>query len=244
MAEMDEDAVALVTGGYRNLGYYISSELKEAGYNVVATYRTDRKEAERTARKLHIPVYLADLSKREDVLDLFSKISSNDGRVAILVNNVSSFPKGPLQTLTDDDFQDAFRSSVFSSNMAINQALLPMMDLGWGRIMNIGMAGVTEIKAYKDVAAHAAAKTALAVLTKSWSLELKKENITVNMVSPGIIDYPGRDDKWRRKMKRISTSRELTSPGEVSRAVRYLIERGDVTGRIIEVDPGFIESSL
>jgi 3-oxoacyl-[acyl-carrier protein] reductase len=128
--------------------------------------------------------------------------------------------------------------------MAINQALLPMMNLGWGRIINIGMAGINEIKAYRDVAAHAAAKTALAVLTKSWALELKKDNITVNMVSPGIIDFPARDEKWRRKMKRIAGSGELTSPNEVARAVRFLAERGDVTGRIVEVDPGFIDSSL
>jgi len=239
-----DDAVALVTGGYKNLGYYISTELKQAGYNVVATYRSDHKEAESTARKLRIPVYLADMTNRDEVVDLFSRITSNDGRVGILVNNVSSFPKGPLQKMSDEEFENAFRSSVFSSNMAINQALLPMMDLGWGRIVNIGMAGVTEIKAYSDVAAHAAAKTAMAVLTRSWARELKEDNITVNMVSPGIIDYPGKDDAWRRKMKSISTSGKLTPPSNVSRAIRSLVERGDVTGRIIKVDPEFLGSDL
>jgi hypothetical protein len=45
-------------------------------------------------------------------------------------------------------------------------------------------------------------------------------------------------------MKKISTSGRLTSPVDVSKAVRYLVERGDVTGRILEVDPDLIESTL
>jgi len=118
------------------------------------------------------------------------------------------------------------------------------MEKGGGRIVNIGMAGTDRIKGYVDVAAHAAAKTSLTVLTRSWAKELRNDKISINMVSPGIIDYSWRDDKWRERMKRISPSGELTPPMEVSSAVCYLIERGDVTGRVVEVDPAFVRSSI
>jgi NAD(P)-dependent dehydrogenase (short-subunit alcohol dehydrogenase family) len=119
-----------------------------------------------------------------------------------------------------------------------------MMEKGGGRVINIGMAGLHQIKGYVDVAAHAAAKTALMVLTRSWARELKNEKITVNMVSPGIIDYKWRDDLWREKMAKVAPSGKLTTPSEVSAAVCYLLERGDVTGRVVEVDPVFHRSSV
>ena len=244
MASKNEGIVALVTGGYKNLGLHISRKLKEAGYNVVVTYRTSEKKARETAKKFDLHIYEADLTDSGDVLELFAWIESNIGTVSVIVNNVSSFPTGPLKSTSIEEFEGAFKSSVFASNLVINRALPTMMEKGAGRIVNIGMAGTDKIKDYRDVAAHAAAKTALTVLTRSWARELKADKINVNMVSPGIIDYPWRDDRWREKMRKIAPSGKLTKPEEVAQAVVYLIERPDVTGRIVEVDPTFIRSLI
>ncbi len=244
MVKGPEGTVALVTGGYRNLGYNISKGLKEDGYTVIATYRSDHKAAVKASMELDIPVYKTDMSIKKEVLELFSKIEADHGKVSILVNNVSTFPTGPLQKLSHEDFEDAFKSTVFASNLTINRALLNMLDIGWGRIINIGMSGAHEIKAYRDIAAHASAKTALSVLTLSWAFELKNDGITVNMVMPGMIDYPWREDKWREDMKKISSSGCLTSPVEVATAVVHLANRGDITGRLVRVDPIFNPSSL
>jgi len=240
----EENMVILVTGGYKNLGYWISKELKQAGFYVVATYRTERKKAEAAASELHIPVYEADITDKTDIQELFARVESNDGRVGGVVNNASSFPTGPLQTMSREYFEDAFKTSVFGTNMVINRALPGMMEMGGGKIVNIGMAGLMDVRGYSHVAAHAAAKTALMVLTKSWASELKKDKIMVNMVSPGIIDYSWHDDKWRARMRKITPSGKLTPPSEVSAAVRHLMERGDVTGRIVEVDPLFLPTSV
>lgn len=236
--------MVLVTGGYRGLGHFISRELKNAGYYVVATYRTDMITARRTAIELQIPVYKADLTQRDEVMELFERIGFNDGVVWAVVNNASSFPTGQLRSMSLDDFDDAFRTSVFASNMVINRALPGMMGLGGGKIVNIGMAGLMDIKAYRDVAAHAAAKTALMLLTRSWAHELLKDNIMVNMVGPGILDDPQRDDIWRERMRRVALSGKLTPPEEVAYAVRYLMDMDDITGRVIEVDPTFVVSSV
>ncbi|MGA1794203.1 MAG: SDR family NAD(P)-dependent oxidoreductase [Thermoplasmatota archaeon] len=244
MSKEEDNMVILVTGGYKHLGYWITRELKQAGFYVVATYRKDRKIAEATASELHIPVYEADVTDKTDIQELFARIESNDGMVGGVVNNASSFPTGPLQSMSREDFEGTFRTSVFATNMIINRALPGMMEMGGGKIINIGMAGLSDVRGYREVAAHAAAKTALMVLTRSWASEFKKDKIMVNMVSPGIIDYSWRDDTWRARMRRITPSGKLTPPSEVSAAVRFLIERGDVTGRVIEVDPNFHPSSV
>lgn len=244
MVSQGEGIIALVTGGYKNLGLQISRKLKEAGYTVVVTYRTNEKKAREAAEKFDLHIYETDPSDSGDVLELFAWIESNVGSVSVVVNNVSSFPTGPLKSLSIEEFEEAFTSSVFASNLVINRALPTMMEKGAGRIINIGMAGTDKIKGYKDVAAHAAAKTALTVLTRSWARELRSEKINVNMVSPGIIDYPWRDERWRERMRKIAPSGKLTKPEEVADAVVYLIERPDVTGRIVEVDPTFIRTSI
>jgi NAD(P)-dependent dehydrogenase (short-subunit alcohol dehydrogenase family) len=244
MGGKGEKIVALVTGGYKNLGLFITKGLMEAGYRVVTTYRNRGREAEAVSKEFGFDIYEADVSNKGDVLELFARIESNIGTVAVVVNNVSSFPTGPLKSLSIEEFEGAFKSSVFASNLVMKRAIPGMLEKGAGRVVNIGMAGTDQIKGYIDVAAHAAAKTALTVLTRSWARELRNDKISVNMVSPGIIDYSWRDDIWREKMKKISPSGELTQPTEVASAVCYLIDRGDVTGRVVEVDPAFHRSSV
>lgn len=245
MASKEEKIIALVTGGYKNIGLGITKGLMEAGYRVVATHRaTGSRMAESAAKRHGFDLYEADVSDHGDVMELFAWIESNIGTVAAVVNNVSSFPTGPLQSLSKEEFEGAFKSSVFASNLVMNRAIPGMLEKGGGRIVNIGMAGTDQVRGYTEVAAHAAAKTALTVLTRSWARELQRDKITVNMVSPGILDYAWRDDAWRKKMRKISPSGKLTPPLEVANAVCYLIERGDVTGRIVEVDPKFHLSSI
>ncbi|MEA3560090.1 MAG: SDR family oxidoreductase [Candidatus Thermoplasmatota archaeon] len=236
--------VALVTAGYKNLGMYISRELKEAGYKVVATYRSNERKAVEFSKRYDIPVYPAELSEKGEVQALFAWIEANHGSIGVVVNNASSFPTGPLRTMPVEDFEDAFKSSIFASNLIIKRAIPMMKDIRGGRIINIGMAGAGEIRSYLEVAAHASAKAAFSILTLSWANELREDKITVNMISPGIIDYQWRTDSWRDRMRKIAPSGELTAPGQIASAVRFIAERPDVTGRIIEVDPEFKQQSI
>ncbi|MFO8051269.1 MAG: SDR family oxidoreductase [Thermoplasmatota archaeon] len=229
--------VALVTAGYKNLGRYISLEMKKAGYKVLATYRSDEKKAEEFSDEFGIPIYPVELSEKGEVEALFAWVESNHGFAGVIVNNASSFPTGPLLSMSVESFEDAFKSSVFASNLIVKRAVGMMREMGGGRIVNIGMSGIEEISGYSNVAAHASAKTALLVLTKSWANELKKDRITVNMVSPGMIDYRWRTDAWREKMRKVAASGKLTRPEAVASAVRYLIERPDITGYDLKVDP-------
>ncbi|MFW3145526.1 MAG: SDR family NAD(P)-dependent oxidoreductase [Thermoplasmatota archaeon] len=236
---MKDGQIALITGGYKNLGLSISRTLKEAGFIVIASFRTERAKALEISEKYGIPVYRADITSVEEIEELFKTIEDDFGSVSVLVNNASSFPVGSLMDTSQRDFEDAFRSSVFASNFMIKRAVPGMSKAGEGAVVNIGMSGIGEVKGYSDIAPHASAKTALAVLTLSWAKEVSGRGISVNMVSPGIIDYPWRSSEWRKGMRALSTSGKLTPPEEVSRAVLFLVQNRSITGKNIEVDPTF-----
>lgn len=231
-----DDNVALVTGGYKNLGREISKLLKDRGYHVIATYRTDMKEAERTSKELGIEVHYADMSSPEDISSLFTHLRSRGLRVSVLVNNISSFPVGSLQEMDIKDLDDAYRSTFRSAYLTAMEALPDMRNIGWGRIINISMAGTSQIRAFTTVAIHASMKTALNVLTLSLAKELSGSGITVNGILPGIIDRPGMDENWRDKMKRVSDTTVLPTDIEVAGTAMKVIEDNDLNGQLLEVD--------
>jgi NAD(P)-dependent dehydrogenase (short-subunit alcohol dehydrogenase family) len=227
--------IALVTGGYKNIGLEISRALVNEGYQVISTYRSDKETAIENSKKYGFEVLCADMSEEGQVKDLFSKIRKEGKRISVLVNNVSSFPRGPLLELDSSEFREAFESCVYSTFYSVKEAVFDMRSIGRGSIINIGMAGITEIKGYVGVAAHASAKTALAVLTLSLGKELEDDDITVDMVGPGIVDDPERDNSWRERMMKISPSGRLVSRSEISDAVTRLLRDRKTGGRIVEI---------
>lgn len=227
--------IALVTGGYKNIGLEISKALLDEGYEVISTYRSDGETATRNSHNYGFEVLRADMSEEGQVEDLFNQIRKEGKRISVLVNNVSSFPRGPLLELDSSEFREAFESCVHSTFYSVKEAVPDMRNLGGGSIINIGMAGITEVKGYIDVAAHASAKTALAVITLSLGKELEDDDITVDMVGPGIVDDPERDNSWRERVMKISPSGRLVSRSEVSDAVTRLLRDRKLGGRIVEI---------
>lgn len=230
-----EDVVALVTGGYKNLGKEISKQLKDHGYRVVATYRSDQDLARKTSEELGIEVHYADMTDEGDISKLFSHLRSRNLKVCILVNNISSFPVGPILDMGPDVIDEAYRSTFRSAFLTMIEAVKDMKEEGWGRIINISMAGTVTSKGYRMVAVHGAMKSALNVLTLSLAEELREFNIDVNGVLPGIIDREDRPDEWRRSMERIAPGRQLTDDISVAVKVMELISGDQITGKLEEV---------
>jgi dihydromonapterin reductase/dihydrofolate reductase len=229
------EEVALVTGGYKKIGLEISKILIEMGYEVFATYRSDRETAITNSRRFGFEVIRADMSDEEDVQSLFSEIRSRGYVVSILINNVSSFHRGPLIGMDPVKFREAFQSIIFSCFYAVNEAVPDMRSIGRGSIINIGMAGTSEIKGYIDVAAHASAKNALSVITMSLARELENDSISVDLIGPGMVDDPERDEEWRKMMRSISPSSRLVPGKDIANAVREFLHDPKMGGRIIDI---------
>ena len=100
-----EKKVALVTGGSKRLGKYISIALAEAGYNIVLNYKDSFREAKTT--KLEIEslgqtciLVKADVSRENQVKKMISRTMRSFKRVDIVINNAAIFQEGNLAKTT------------------------------------------------------------------------------------------------------------------------------------------------
>jgi len=181
--------VALVTGGARGIGRAIALKLAQNGASVVVNYarRADAAEEVVTAiqgdggRAIAVG---ADLAQVAEVRHLFAKTIEHFGRLDILVNNAGTAIFAPLTEITEEDFDSLFALNVKGAVFALQEAARRMENDG--RIINIS-SGIT-ISGGPGGALYAGTKGALEQFTLAAAKELGPRGITVNTVSPGMVD--------------------------------------------------------
>ncbi len=228
---MKSERVALVTGSSRGIGREIARRLAEEVSSVAVHYKNNRQEAlevveDVKARQKRCFAFRADLVKRGEASRLVRRVERKFGRLDILVNNF-----GPIVIKSWEEFEIAeweflFRANLASALECIKAALPGMRARKWGRIINIGYHRAEQLAAFSTITPYAVAKTGLLILTRSVAASEFQSGITVNMVSPGLIEggiMPG-----GRRM----ASEKLGTKQDVAEAVAFLAsEKADhITG--------------
>ena len=183
------DRVVLITGGARGLGLAIARELAPEHPRLVLMSRTiaelDRAAADLTARGASVRVIVGDVRDRRRVADAIESVVRRHGRLDVLINNAGIIQAMPFEHAQLDDFEDSLATHFWGPLFAIRAALPVMRRQGGGRIVNIasigGRIGVPHLSPY------CAGKFALVGLSEALHAELKKDNITVTTVTPGLI---------------------------------------------------------
>jgi 3-oxoacyl-[acyl-carrier protein] reductase len=190
---MANDRIALVTGSSRGIGRAIAVRLADDVAAVAVNYKDNEQAAGEVVAEIkrksrNARAFQADLTNESEARNLVRQVEETFGRLDVLVNNFGPIIVKPWQALTTADWELMYRS-VFLSAFHCGQAALPgMRDRKWGRIINIGYHRVEQLAAFTGIAAYAVAKTALLILTRSAAASELKAGITVNMVSPGLIE--------------------------------------------------------
>ncbi len=178
---------ALITGASKGLGRAMAIALAENGAHVVLVAR-DKAKLEDVAvesRKAggEASVFAADITQEDQVTALEAAVSSQVGKIQILINNAGTNLRKSITDFTLEEWrgvQDTNLTSVF----LMCRAFVPhMKGSGYGRILNM-----TSIMAHVSLpqrTAYSSTKAALLGLTKSLALELAGEGVTVNGISPG-----------------------------------------------------------
>jgi 3-oxoacyl-[acyl-carrier protein] reductase len=157
------------------------------------------------------------------------------------VNNVGEFTLGTVVEASSDIWRKTLDSNLNSAYYVSRAAIHGMRAHAYGRIVNLGLAPAALVRAAPNIAAYAVAKTGILILTRTMAAEEAKYGITVNSVSPGLIDngyLPAAQRAWM--LARVPMGR-LGQPDEVAEAVAFLVSNraSYVSGADISVSGGW-----
>jgi 3-oxoacyl-[acyl-carrier protein] reductase len=179
----------------------------------------------------------ADVSEPADIRRMVTETLAHFHRLDILVNNASIRPEAPIEEITLDAWRDVMHVSLEGPFLCV-QAALPALAKTKGTIINIG--GLTAYVGASYRAHVIAAKAGLDGLTKALAIELAARGVTVNMVSPGMIDTARDGTEPAHRKTRTTPLGRRGKPEDVSAMVRYLAgPKGRyLTGQTIHVNGG------
>ena len=236
-----EGRVALVTGSAKRLGRVLAETLAGLGATVAIHYRGSREEAEAVAAGLRERgseawAFQADVTRPEDCQRLVDEVVARFGALHVLVNNVGDYVEKNLLDTDIDDWHWMLDSNLNSTFYMCKAALGPMRQQDYGRIVNLGFASAGEIRASVNSAPYVIAKTGVLTLSKSLAKALKDAPITVNVISPGVLE----ESITHPPLKEVPKGR-WGRPEELASAMAYFLspQAGYVTGQHLEVAGGW-----
>lgn len=241
--------VVMITGAARRVGLSIATAFARAGCDLVLTYHNSVEDARLAADALAsggvaVRLVRLNLADIESVGAIGALLASELPRLDVLVHNASIYEPTPLESLTPDRANEAFRVNALAP-LILTQRLTPLLAQstleGGGSVIAMG-----DIHAMghprKDHAAYAMSKAALIEMVRSLARDLAP-HVRVNGIAPGVVAWPEEgpeSDELRQRayLQRVPLAR-AGRPEDAAEAVRWLaLEARYVTGQIIRVDGG------
>lgn len=245
-----QDQVAIVTGASSDIGKAIAYALAEDGANIVLVGRRiealDPIATTVRQRGCHAHVIRCDVTDSQQVRSMVEEVrTAFDDRIDILVNAAGgTLDVGvPVWELSESDFSRLVGLNLTATFLTMRAVLPIMITRRVGRIINIG--GTYGMRGRAGRSAYSAAKWGLRGLTKSAALEAGPFNITVNCVSPGVIEGPRLDEMSAEAASLVVENlalRRVTNPADIARTVCFLASEGgrQMTGQDLVVDGGSV----
>jgi 3-oxoacyl-[acyl-carrier protein] reductase len=229
---------ALVTGGSGGIGGAICRRLAADGFGVIVHGNRNAESARRLAAEIGGSAVAFDVVDPKESLAAIESLLE-DGPIQVLVNNAGVHDDAAFPGMQRDQWERVIAVAINGFYNVTHPLSLPMIRTRWGRIVNI--TSVTAEIGNRGQTNYGAAKGALHSITRSLARELASRGITVNCVSPGIIDTAmstrAFDDA---AIRRLVPLQRAGTPDDVAHAVSFLVSDAAsyVTGQILPVNGG------
>jgi NAD(P)-dependent dehydrogenase (short-subunit alcohol dehydrogenase family) len=242
MTDPKERGAALVTGAGKRLGRAIAIELADLGHDIAIHYRSSADEARATAGEIEArgrraAVLAGDLANEAEVLPLVEQAAEALGPVTVLVNSAAVFDHDSPGTATREGWDRQLGVNLRAPFVLTQQLLLHLPEDRAGHVINLIDQRVFNLT--PNYTSYTVAKYALWGLTQHLALALAPR-IRVNAIGPGpALPAPGMSDEVFQRLAEAMPLGRGTSPDEIARTARFLMEMPSITGQMIAPDGGF-----
>jgi acetoacetyl-CoA reductase len=239
--------VALVTGGMGGLGEAVCIKLAALGYKVVTTYSPGNPKVQEWLNSMHnmgygFKAYPCDVTNFESAHACVETVTKEVGPVDVLVNNAGITRDMTFRKMTKADWDAVMHTNLDSVFNMTKQVMEGMQERRWGRVINVS--SVNGQKGAFGQTNYSAAKAGMHGFTKALALEVAKQGVTVNTISPGYIGTSmvtaiPQEILDSKILPQIPVNR-LGKPEEIAGLVAYLAsdEAAFVTGANISINGG------
>lgn len=229
--------VGIVTGGAAGIGRAVAARLREEEATVVIG-DIDAQTGKETARQLGADFFHADISSHSDVQALFSWVSTQKGRLDVLVNNAGGAPEPYFPEAPFEHWSRTVSLNLIGPMLAIQLAIPLMSADGGGTIVNISSIAGLGWGGY-DAPEYAAPKAGLVRLTSALTPLEEKAKIRTHCICPDWVDTPSsRRSRQKLSDEELRNLPTILDPSEVAQTVLGLILDGKPNGSIVVLRGG------
>jgi 3-oxoacyl-[acyl-carrier protein] reductase len=243
---MDMRKTAIVTGASRGIGRAIALRLAADGFGVVVNYAGNAAKAEEVVSEItsaggRAVSIQADVSKSDDVKQLFEKTIEAFGQVDVVVNNAGIMPLSPIAKGDVETFDKVIATNLRGTFLVLSQAAQHVAE--GGRI--IAFSSSVLAKNFPSYGPYIASKAGVEGLVHVLANELRGHKITVNAIAPGPVAtelFLG--DKTEEQIKQIGSMaplERLGQPEDIANVVSFLAgpDGAWVNAQILRANGGF-----
>jgi 3-oxoacyl-[acyl-carrier protein] reductase len=243
----------IVTGGAQGMGRHFAIRLAEAGAQVAVGDVNEEglqalaSESEGLSGQVH--TRRLDVSSEEDVGSFVLWAHEQMNGLTGLINNAGILrdgllvkkdrKTGEIKKLSKENWDAVIAVNLTGATLMVRDTVAKMAQTGEKGVV-VNMSSIAR-HGNRGQSNYAAAKSALATNTKTWSMEFAKFGIRVGAVAPGMIETPmtqGMNQKARDALVGMIPVGRVGVPEDIWIAVKFIIECDYFNGRTIDVDGG------
>lgn len=242
---MSADTI-LVTGASRGIGRAIALRLADDGFDIVVHCRSRLEDAQLVVDQIadkgrQARILQFDIADRSETAHMLETDIAHHGAYYGVVCNAGIARDHAFPAMPGEDWDAVLRTNLDGFYNVLHPVTMPMVRRRKpGRIVTL--ASVSGLVGNRGQTNYSAAKAGIIGATKALALELAKRDITVNCVSPGLIETDMVSEEVLREAMKLIPMRRIGQPEDIAAVVAFLMSppAGYITRQVISVNGGMV----